>query len=70
MNAQEILTIEDAVKIALENNYEIKIATNDLTIDKKECICGNAGMLPKTTASIIDNNSIINLSQTHTRRNC
>jgi hypothetical protein len=35
MNAQEILTIEDAVKIALENNYEIKIATNDLTIDKK-----------------------------------
>jgi hypothetical protein len=34
MNAQEILTIEDAVKIALENNYEIKIATNDLTIDK------------------------------------
>jgi hypothetical protein len=25
MNAQEILTIEDAVKIALENNYEIKL---------------------------------------------
>jgi hypothetical protein len=29
MNAQELLTIEDAVKIALENNYAIKIATND-----------------------------------------
>jgi hypothetical protein len=25
-NAQELLTIEDAVKIALENNYAIKIA--------------------------------------------
>jgi hypothetical protein len=65
MNAQEILTIED-VKIALENNYENKIATNDLTIDKTNVSAGNAGMLPKATASIIDNNSIINLSQTRT----
>jgi hypothetical protein len=36
MNAQELLTIEDAVKIALENNYAIKIAANELT--KNECI--------------------------------
>jgi hypothetical protein len=34
MNAQELLTIED-VKIALENNYAIKIATNELTIGKR-----------------------------------
>jgi hypothetical protein len=27
---QELLTIEDAVKIALENNYAIKIAANEL----------------------------------------
>jgi outer membrane protein TolC len=27
---------------------------------------GNAGMLPRATASIIDNNNIINLSQTRT----
>ena len=33
-NAQEVLTLESAVKIALENNYEIKIATNNLTIEK------------------------------------
>jgi hypothetical protein len=38
MNAQELLTIEDAVKIALENNYAIKIAANELTIEKNECI--------------------------------
>jgi hypothetical protein len=31
----ELLTIEDAVKIALENNYAIKIAANELTIDRK-----------------------------------
>jgi hypothetical protein len=65
MNAQEILTIEDAVKIALENNYD-KLQQMNLTIDKTNVSIGNAGMLPKATASIIDNNSIINLSQTRT----
>lgn len=62
--AQEILTIEDAVKIALENNYEIKIASNNLNIDKTNVYAGNAGMLPKVTANIVDNNGIQNLSQT------
>jgi hypothetical protein len=36
MNAQELLTIEDAVKIALENNYAIKIAANERL--ENECI--------------------------------
>jgi outer membrane protein TolC len=58
MNAQELLTIEDAVKIALENNYAIKIAANELTIGKTNVSIGNAGMLPRATASIIDNNNI------------
>ncbi|MCI4443369.1 MAG: TolC family protein [Lentimicrobium sp.] len=64
INAQEILTIEDAVKIALENNYEIKIASNNLNIDKTNVSSGNAGMLPVVTASVVDNNGIQNLSQT------
>jgi outer membrane protein TolC len=64
MNAQEILTIEDAVKIALENNYEIKIASNNFKIDKTNLATGNAGMLPKVTATVVDNNGIQNLSQT------
>ena len=63
-NAQEVLTIEDAVKIALENNYEIKIASNNLLIDKTNVSTGNAGMLPKATATITDNNGIQNISQT------
>ena len=62
--AQEILTIEDAVKIALENNYDIKIAKNDLKIVEANVTSGNAGMLPKATASITDNNSVQNLNQT------
>ena len=34
VNAQELLPLEDAIKIALENNYEIKLAKNDLNIDE------------------------------------
>jgi len=63
-NAQELLTVEDAVKIALANNYDIKIATNNLKIDQTNVATGNAGMLPTATANIVDNNSIQNSSQT------
>jgi outer membrane protein len=64
MNAQEILTIENAVKIALENNFEIKMASNNLDIDKTNVAIGNAGMLPKVTASLVDANRIENSTQT------
>lgn len=63
-NAQELLTLENAVKIALENNYEIKIADNNLKIDKTNVAIGNAGMLPSISAVATDNNSIQNTSQT------
>ena len=63
-NAQEILTIEDAMKIALENNFEIKIARNNSKINETNVTIGNAGMLPVATASIVDNNNITNSSQT------
>ena len=63
-NAQEILTLENAIKIALENNYEIKIADNNLKIDKTNVAIGNAGMLPSISAVATDNNSILNTSQT------
>ena len=63
-NAQQTLSLEDALKIALENNYDIKIAKNDLKIDQANVSSGNAGMLPKVTASIAQNNNLQNLSQT------
>ena len=64
MNAQEVLTIENAVKIALENNYEIKISKNNLNIDQSNVSIGNAGILPVLTANIVDTNSLQNSSQT------
>lgn len=64
--AQEegLLTVEEAVSIALENNYQIKIASNDLKIDETSVSPGFAGMLPKVNAVADNNNSIQNIDQT------
>lgn len=62
-NAQQVLSIEDALKTALENNYEIKIASNDLKVNQTNNAIGNAGMLPTLTANVVDNNNVQNLSQ-------
>jgi outer membrane protein TolC len=68
-NAQELLTLENAVKIALENNYEIKIADNNLKINTTNVAIGNAGMLPSVSAVASDNNNIMNTSQTRSDGN-
>ncbi len=62
--SQELLTVEAAVKIALENNYQIRIASNELKIDQTGVSMGNAGMLPTLGATLNNNNSTQNSSQT------
>lgn len=62
--AQEVLTVDQAVQIALKNNYDIKIVTNELSVDKLNNSIGNAGMLPQVDASLTKNNSIQNSKQT------
>jgi outer membrane protein TolC len=62
--SQEILTIEDAVKITLENNYDIKIASNEAAIDATNASLANAGILPTLDAVFVDNNTILNTKQT------
>jgi outer membrane protein TolC len=44
--AQPLLTPDDAVSIALKNNYDILVARNDSEIAKVNNTLGNAGMLP------------------------
>jgi Outer membrane protein len=61
--AQEMLTVDEAVKIALENNYQIKTARNDLKIDELGVSPGQAGMLPTVGANLTDNNSVQSLTQ-------
>ncbi|RYZ79890.1 MAG: TolC family protein, partial [Proteobacteria bacterium] len=62
-HAQELLTAEEAVRIALENNYDIRISKNDLRIDQANTTIGNAGMLPSVTADVVDNNAVQNSNQ-------
>ena len=62
--AQELLSLEDAVKIALENNYDIKIAENNSKIDATNNNLANAGMLPSLNANFTNNNSQLDTKQT------
>ncbi|WP_282125098.1 TolC family protein [Marinifilum flexuosum] len=51
LNAQEALTLESAIQIALSNNYDIKVAKNGSEIAKNNATKGNAGLLPSLNAS-------------------
>ena len=62
--AQELFSLEDAVKIALENNYDIKIAENNSKINATNNSLANAGMLPSLNANFNNNNSELNTTQT------
>ena len=62
--SQEILTVEDAVKIALENNFDIQIASNNAKIDATNVSLANAGILPNLDAVLTNSNSILDTKQT------
>ncbi len=49
--AQELLSKENAIKLALENNYGIKIAKNKIKIAENNASIYNSGYLPKVTAN-------------------
>lgn len=60
------LSVEDAVAQALKNNFDIKIADNNLKIDKQNVSLANAGLLPNLYGSLNQNNSIQNSKQERT----
>jgi outer membrane protein TolC len=61
--AQEILTLQDAIRIGLENNYSIILRKNDAQIAGNNNSIGNAGMLPTLNLSATQNNTITNTVQ-------
>ncbi len=65
-HGQELLTPEQAIAIALENNYDIKIAKNDLKIDEQNVSLANAGLLPNLAGTFTQNNNIQNSKQVRT----
>jgi outer membrane protein len=65
-NAQPYLSVEDAVAQALQNNYDIKLASNNLKMDEQNVSLANAGLLPNLYGSFSQNNSLQNSTQVRT----
>lgn len=51
LNAQQVLTKEEAVKLALDNNYDIKIANNNVQVAENNTSVLNSGHLPTVTGT-------------------
>jgi outer membrane protein len=58
VQAQKLLSPEDAVNIALKNNFDILIAQDDANIAKVNNTAGNAGMLPTVGVTGSDSYSL------------
>jgi Outer membrane protein len=61
--AQKTLTIDEAIKTALKNNYDILVAGNDADIAKVSNTAGNAGMLPTVGITGSGNYGVSNTTQ-------
>jgi outer membrane protein TolC len=62
-NAQKVLTIDEAVKIALKNNFDILVSQNVVNIAKINNTTGNAGMLPTLELTGSINAGVDNVEQ-------
>ena len=49
--AQDVLSLERAIALALEHNHGIQVAQNNVELAKNQATRGNAGMLPTISAS-------------------
>jgi len=54
---QDVLTPEQAIEIALKNNYAITISKSQLEITENNSTIGNAGFLPSLNANVSGNTS-------------
>ncbi len=64
VRGQEQLTLQQAISIALANNYDIKLTKNDAEIAKNNNNLGNAGLLPMVAATFNTGGSRQNTVQT------
>jgi len=62
--AQEKLTLQQAISIALQNNFDIKLIKNEVEIAKNNANWGSAGMLPAVTGDFSTGGSRQNSVQT------
>lgn len=64
INAQNNLSLKEAVTIAIQNSYDIKLVENNLSIAQNNNNYGVAGGLPTVTANGTNNNTLTTISQT------
>nr|WP_305120504.1 TolC family protein [Pedobacter sp. SYSU D00382] len=67
--SQERLSLREAVSIALENNYDIKLVNNDLEIARNNVNPGNAGMLPRVEGTFSEGAGRQNITRTQSNGN-
>ncbi len=63
IKAQQLLTLQEALRTALENNYAIQVAKNDAAISKNNNTAGGAGMLPVVNGNVSQDNQVIDTRQ-------
>ena len=64
INAQNNLSLKEAVTIAIQNSYNIKLVENNLSIAQNNNNYGVAGGLPTVTANGTNNNTLTTINQT------
>jgi len=62
--AQNNLSLKEAVTIAIQNSYDIKLVENAASIAKNNNNYGVAGGLPTVTATGTNNNTLTTINQT------
>ncbi|MCW2768564.1 MAG: outer rane efflux protein [Nocardioides sp.] len=62
--SQERLSLQQAVEISLQNNFDIKLSSNNVDIAKTNVSRGLSAMLPTVTGNFTRSNAIQNLEQT------
>jgi outer membrane protein len=68
-SAQEKLSLQEAITIALQNNYDIKLVSNDVQIAKNNANIGNAGLLPRLDGTFNEGGSRQNTTRTQSNGN-
>lgn len=63
--SQDILNLEDALKLAFENNHSVIFAGKQSKIDSNNNVIGNAGFLPTLDANAGVRKSVLNVNQSY-----
>ncbi|MBL7974326.1 MAG: TolC family protein [Candidatus Kapabacteria bacterium] len=61
--AQDKLTLDDAIRLGLKNNYDVQIARNDADISKVNNSWATSGAYPTAVAGITGNTSAVSIEQ-------